>query len=275
MSAPLSVFIADDEPLARRRLRRALAAFPEFSVVGEAGDTAAALAEIERLRPRLLLLDIQMPGGGGLEIARRLSYRPRIIFCTAFDQYALDAFAVHALDYLLKPWTRERLRAALARALELEGQAPAEADAAWGDSLRRLLETWQAPRRLACHGPGGVFFLAPDDVVWFEAVDTLTRVHAVAAADDAPETRAPHEARPAAPARRPRLQIARTLDQLEAELGGLGFFRAHRAALVNLRYLRRVAPLFNGNGELTLEHFPQPVPLSRRRASALREKFPW
>src|SRR5437867_6534801 len=103
-AAAVRAVIADDEPLARQQLRDLLADVPWLAIVGEAGDGASTVATVNALRPDLLFLDIQMPAGDGLEVLRRLVHRPHVIFTTAFDKYAVAAFEVQALDYLLKPF---------------------------------------------------------------------------------------------------------------------------------------------------------------------------
>ena len=118
----LRVLIVDDEAPARARLRQLLAGIGDVDVAGEAEDGAQALEQIAALRPDVVLLDIQMPGGTGLEVAGSLGEDgPAVVFCTAFDQYAVDAFELHAADYLLKPVSRVRLQAALDRVREASG----------------------------------------------------------------------------------------------------------------------------------------------------------
>src|ERR687896_2391294 len=115
----LRTLVVDDEEPARQRLRQLLAGHPEIEIVGEAEDGVQAIERVQELTPELVLLDIQMPGCSGLEVAASLGRpRPAIIFCTAFDQYAVDAFELHAVDYLLKPVNRARLHAALDRVRE-------------------------------------------------------------------------------------------------------------------------------------------------------------
>jgi len=106
----MNVLLADDEELARTRLRKLLAGYGDVIVVGEAGDGEEAIQQVAELRPDAVFLDIKMPGADGLEVVRSLgSRRPKIVFCTAFDEYAVEAFELHAVDYLLKPVTRARL----------------------------------------------------------------------------------------------------------------------------------------------------------------------
>ncbi|HKQ98693.1 MAG TPA: response regulator, partial [Candidatus Polarisedimenticolia bacterium] len=129
--------IVDDEKPARDRLRRLLGEHPDINLVGEAADAAAAAALIDRERPDLCFLDVQMPEGDGFEVLRRIKHRPRVIFTTAYDRYAVPAFEVSSLDYLLKPFSRERFAAAIekARAAIGAGAAPPP-----GEILRLLEE---------------------------------------------------------------------------------------------------------------------------------------
>ena len=116
----LRAVIADDEPLARERIRTLLAAFPEVAVVGEARDGSEALAKVRELKPALLFLDVQMPEGDGFSVLEKLAPEttPAVIFVTAYDAFALKAFEVHAVDYLLKPFTRARFGRAMAHVLK-------------------------------------------------------------------------------------------------------------------------------------------------------------
>ncbi|HEV2720247.1 MAG TPA: response regulator, partial [Thermoanaerobaculia bacterium] len=112
----MRALIADDEPLARRTLREHLSAIDWIDVVGECGDGLSAIRAVDELRPDLLFLDIRMPGASGIAVAEQIEHRPYIIFTTAFDRYAVTAFEIGALDYLLKPFGRERVHAVLGRA---------------------------------------------------------------------------------------------------------------------------------------------------------------
>ena len=116
----MKAMIVDDEPLARRELRRLLAEFPDIEIVGEAANVAESVVGVEQWLPELLFLDIQMPGGSGFDLLARLEHVPRVIFTTAYDHHAVRAFEVNALDYLLKPIEPERLAAAIAKARSAE-----------------------------------------------------------------------------------------------------------------------------------------------------------
>ena len=162
LMTPLRVLIVDDEPLARRRLRTLLKDEPEFEVVGECEDGPSAVADARRLAPDLMLLDVQMPGMDGFDVMEALgpSRCPVVVFVTAYDEYAMKAFDVHAVDYLLKPFDRKRLRHALARAraLRLHDEEPAR-------RLMAVLAEIRAGRpqdRIVVKARGRVYFvLAP------------------------------------------------------------------------------------------------------------------
>lgn len=141
-----TAFIAEDEPLARETLRDALQLRPELRLLGEAADGASALAQINALQPDVVFMDIQMPEMTGLEVLKRLQHHPRIVFTTAYDQYAVAAFELNAVDYLLKPFSRERFNAAVDRVLEQTAaslvnaaQALQQANGAGKVGLERIL----------------------------------------------------------------------------------------------------------------------------------------
>src|SRR5687767_8130400 len=164
----IRALLVDDEEPARERLRQLLFAIPEIEIVGDAEDGIQAIERINELSPDLVLLDIQMPGCSGLEVAASLGRpRPAVIFCTAFDQYAVDAFELSALDYLLKPVNRARLAAALDRVRAACAQAPAGRDRA----LEQLTQaTGMAPTRFLARR-GNRFRVVPSgDVVAFTFV---------------------------------------------------------------------------------------------------------
>ena len=245
--------VVDDEKPARERLKRLLAEHDDFEVTGEAADAGEAARLIDELKPDLCFLDVQMPEGDGFEVLRRVETIPRVIFTTAFDQYAVQAFEVKSLDYLLKPFSRRRFAEALERAREaLKGPA---------DKTQRVLELLEeireerpgAPLRISARRGAKVVLLAPDEVLWFEAEDTLVFAQVA----------------------RGRFLVDRTLTDLEQQLAD-GFFRAHRRYLVNLRQIAEILPGDAGTYEIVLRGEQRgPVPLSRRQARRLKELIPW
>jgi DNA-binding LytR/AlgR family response regulator len=243
--------IVDDEAPARERLKRYLTDLEGVLVIGEAEDGVQAVEIIEAMSPDLVLLDIQMPGLDGFGVVEALQDPPAIIFVTAYDQYAIHAFEVHALDYLLKPYSRRRLAKAVHRARK--------AVAAGEDlsaQLRPLLESLAAEgrylTRLAVHDRDSLRVLATDEVDWIGIDDERVMVHV----EDQSYT------------------IRRTLTELEARLDPKHFFRAHRSAIVNLDRVQEIIPWFKGSHILRLTTGAE-VDLSRAQARALRKTLDW
>src|SRR3989442_12533664 len=209
----IRALLVDDEQPARDRLRQMLSALEDLEVVGEAGDGEQAIESILHLKPDLVFLDIQMPGCTGVEVAASLpSPRPRIIFCTAFDQYAVDAFELHALDYLLKPVNRARLREAIERVRAL---SPAESESAV-EKVNQAVRTTPA-RFLAKRGSKFRVICQPE-ILYFASEDGLTKLHA----------------------QDQQYWMEPTLTDLEKRLDASAFCRISRAAIVNLDAVRQL-----------------------------------
>lgn len=236
------VLIADDEPLARERLRMLLAERPELEIVGEAEDGAAAVEAILRERPDVVFLDIRMPELDGIEVARVLAAEaeggaspPVIVFVTAFDEYALRAFEVNARDYLTKPVDRERLGEALDRALAAMKSRSDASRSALDPSLVAFLESLRRERAfpvrfLVRDARGGLYFVRADDIEWVEAEENYVRLHACGRS---------HLVRDTMTAFREKLDPAR-------------FVRVHRSAIVHVDRIARVEPYARGEYTLTL-----------------------
>jgi two-component system LytT family response regulator len=248
---PMHILLVDDEAPARERLRRLLAGIEGVKVVGEAADGLEAVEMVARLGPDLVLLDVQMPGLDGFGVIQALEDPPAIIFVTAYDEYAIRAFEVHALDYLLKPFSRERLQEAIDRAQQTleEEQDP-------GAQLGPLLESLTAGgwylSRLAVQEGERIRILSVEEVDWVGIEEEQVVVHIG------------EQAYP----------IRRTLAELEAGLDPQRFFRAHRSAIVNLDRVQEVIPWFKGSYVLRLTTGAQ-VDLSRARGRALRKMLGW
>jgi len=172
MSKAIRVLVVDDERTARDRLRQMLGPLPDLEVVGEAESSEDAIARVEELHPDLVLMDIQMPGCTGLEVVACLPQpRPKVIFCTAFDQYAVDAFELHAVDYLLKPVSRMRLAQAIDRVRELE-QPKAD------EQLERVMHTVRgSTTRLVARTADRYRVVPLQEVVYFSSDGGLTGMH--------------------------------------------------------------------------------------------------
>jgi two-component system LytT family response regulator len=224
----IRTLIVDDEPLGRERIRTLLAADPEIEVIEECPDGPRAIAAIERARPDLVFLDVQMPEVDGFGVLDAIAGErmPAIIFVTAYDRYAVQAFEVHALDYLLKSFDRERFQAALQRA---KAEIRRSREGLLNERLTGLLEDLQAKQkrltRLVIKSAGRIVFLRVEEIDWIEAADNYVRVHA---------GRESH-------------LIRETLQSLGNRLDAEKFLRIHRSTLVNLDRIRELRPIFHGD----------------------------
>ncbi len=239
----MNVLLVDDSRLARTELRHLLQAFPDVAVVGEARHADEARACIEALRPDLLLLDVQMPGQTGFELLASLEVAPHVVFTTAYDEYALQAFAVNALDYLLKPVQATRLAAALAKArARLAAAPPAPAGAEGPTALLSAQDQVFVKDGEQC------WFVKLVDIKLFEISGGYTRIHF--------------------DGHRP--LIPRTLQQLEARLDPRMFFRVNRQQIINLKWIAGIEPWFSNTLRLALRDGPE-VEVSRQQSMRFRE----
>ncbi|HEV2229967.1 MAG TPA: LytTR family DNA-binding domain-containing protein [Steroidobacteraceae bacterium] len=239
----LKVLIADDEAPARARLRSLLGEIPEAAVVGEAVSGAEALALAHDLAPDVVLLDVRMPGMDGLEAARHLNLLeepPAVIFTTAYDQYAVEAFEAHAVGYLLKPVRKEQLAAALRRAGRLT-RAQLQKLAAAGEARRT---------HIAARSREGLKLIPIEEVRYFLADRKYTTV-AHANGEDL---------------------IEDSLRLLESEFGAV-FVRIHRNALVAVKHLERIERDADGQYFVRLRGCAAPLAVSRRMAGELKDRF--
>ncbi len=250
----IRTLIVDDEALARRGIRQHLAAEADIEVVGECSDGLAAIDAITALQPDLVFLDISMPEADGFDVVAAIGAdsMPATIFVTAYDQYAVRAFEIHALDYLLKPVEPERIRAALARA---RAQLAAKPDNLTARVAALLGELASGParryvRRLPIKKNGRVLLVDVDDVMRFEATGNYIEVHTGE-----------------------RMHLLReTLTGLEARLEPDSFVRVSRSCIVNVRHIRELHPQFSGDFVVVLADDSE-VQGSRRYRSGLGELF--
>jgi len=240
----LKVLIVDDEPPARARLRSLLAEIADVEVVGEAVSGQEALAHTHDLAPDVVLLDVRMPGMDGLEAARHLNVLeepPAVIFTTAYDEYAVDAFDAHAVGYLLKPVRKEQLEASLTRAGRLT-RAQLQKLAAAGEQGRRT--------HIAARHREGLRLIPIEEVQYFLADRKYTTVGHIQGED----------------------LIEDSLRLLEGEFGA-AFVRIHRNALAAVRYLERIERSAEGQYFVRLRGCAAPLQVSRRMAGELKERF--
>jgi two-component system LytT family response regulator len=221
------VLIVDDEPLARDRTRQLLEEEPDIEIVGECASGQEAVAAIENAGPDLVFLDVQMPGMDGFAVlaSARARKLPAVIFVTAHDEHALEAFRVHAVDYLLKPFDEGRLRESLQGARERIRSAAPQAFA------RRILSMLAdlKPRapflgRIVLRSGGRLSFLKADEVDWIEGEGNYLRIHAG----------------------KQSWLLRETLGEIEARLDPARFVRIHKSTIVNTERIREIQPLFNG-----------------------------
>lgn len=238
MTPSMRVLLIDDERLARAELRRLLAAHPHVEIVGEAANAAEGVQQIAALQPDLVLLDVQMPGGSGFDMLAALDHAPQVIFTTAFDRYALQAFEVNALDYLQKPIQPTRMAAALQRCA-----ARQPAIAAPGASATPVT----TPPKLFIKDGERCWFVALADIVLFSSEGNYARVHF-------------GSQQPLMP---------RSLNQLEERLDPAQFLRANRRQIVNLAHVTEVSAKAADGLELLLADGTR-VEVSRRRAQQFR-----
>ena len=223
----IRILIVDDEAPARDKLRRWLAEQADVALVGECGDGLEAAASIVRLQPDAVFLDIQMPGMSGLEVAAQLepALAPLLVFVTAYDEHAIKAFDLNAIDYLLKPYDKERLHKTLDRLRGRRGEAVA-ANAAAISTARA--HTGSSGRLLVPQGEQ-LQLIHASSIHWIEADDNYVHVHTAQA----------------------RYMLRRTLADLLLQLGER-FTRIHKSAAVNLAEVKSLSPLFKGDHEVHL-----------------------
>ena len=268
----MRTLIVDDERLARQKLRTLLQRHNDVELVGECANGEAALADIARLLPDLVFLDVRMPGKTGFDVVNGLppGPAPHVVFVTAYGDYAVEAFEVEAVDYLLKPFDRERLDRAVAR-VRTRASEPGKALARLGDLVMRLegaLAERRAPQavaavpaptngtpaaalaeRVAVKKDGRTLLVPTQEIDWIEAVDKYVRLHAKGA----------------------RYLHREALSALERRLDPAQFLRIHRGAIVNLRRVREIHPGVGDEPTVVLADGTR-LPLSRRYRARLRAR---
>lgn len=232
MVPPLKVVIADDEPLARERLRNLLSKHPEAELVGECSDGAEAVTTILEQEPDIVFLDVQMPEKTGFEVIQEIrgQVNPLIIFVTAYDQYALKAFEVSAVDYLLKPYDKERFEAAFAKARQA-ARKPEEMTKNLESLLANLNQPAREVERIAIKTANKVLLLKKDQIDWVDADDNYINVHTG----------------------QEKHLLRETLASFEEKLGPRKFMRISRSVIVNIDRIKELQPLFHGEYSVILK----------------------
>ncbi len=241
----MKILIADDEPVAREILREHVEAIPNVQLVGEAASGPDTISQISALHPDLVLLDLQMPGLDGLSVVRSLKGDrvPLIIVVTAYDEHALAAFEVGAVDYLLKPVRRERLIRAIEKARRQLGLVPAS---------RPAVDRPAAPRKVVVRRGSDLYLLDPAEIVAFQSDGDL--VHAIAADQ--------------------RYLCDHSLKVLEKKLESPQFRRIHRRTIINTDHIRKISPLSSKRWLVKMSNGFEAV-VSKRLARAIREQTRW
>jgi two-component system LytT family response regulator len=255
MSAkPIRTVIVDDEPLARERMRSLLGSEADVEVVGEARDGVEAVEAILGQSPDLVFLDVQMPKLDGFEVIQTVGAdrMPAVVFVTAYDQHALRAFEVQALDYLLKPFDHERFQGALKR---VRRQMDSQETGDLGRRLLALVKDLKTDRptrsdRLVVKSGGRLFFLRSDEIDWIEAAGNYVRLHVGSDGH----------------------LLRETMNSIEGRLNPDIFFRIHRSHIVNIERIKELQPWFNGEYVVILRNGSR-LTLSRGYREKLQERL--
>lgn len=243
----MRALLIDDERLARNELRRLLRAFPEVEIVGEAVDAEEARKQIAAVQPQLVFLDVQMPGETGMELLESLEAPvPDVVFTTAYDEFAVKAFDLNALDYLLKPVDPARLALAMEKLRARHVSSPHHAEAANRPSRERLA----AEDKVFVREGDRCWFVEVKSIRLLESEGNYTRVHFDGAQP----------------------QLFRSLNAMEERLDPKFFFRANRRQIINLAWIDKIEPWFSGGLLVNLKGGAK-VELSRRQAQEFREKM--
>jgi DNA-binding LytR/AlgR family response regulator len=250
----ITTFLIDDEAPTRRELRYLLEQMGEVVVLGEAGNPSQGLQGIREQRPQVVFLDIQLPGLNGIELAeiiRELPDQPLIIFATAFEQFAVQAFNVEAFDYILKPFTLERVAKSIRKAAQFLGSRPSDRNGTVVQELPNGADKSEVKRVLVHRGDKNIP-IAPESIVFIRAIEGEAEVHTAEGI----------------------FASKSTLNTLEAALEPYCFVRVHRSCLVNLVCIIEIIPWFNGSCKLVLnDKSRSEVLVSRYHAKDLKQRL--
>lgn len=254
----LKSIVVDDEPLARARLCKMLDRYPDVKVVDEAGTGTDAVRVIEKHRPNLLFLDIEMPDFNGFEVLHRLTHKPWVIFTTGYDNYAMQAFEAAGIDYLLKPIEHDHLERALGKVQRMHGGAQDDLE----QRVENLLRSWNiqpAPKqyleRIAVRLGERILLIDVRDVSHFQASDKYVFARTVAGKEHI---------------------VSQTIAELEEQLDPQFFARVHRSTIVNVRHIKEIQIWFGGKYRLLLDDKEaSEVVVSRNMAKKLKTIIPF
>lgn len=241
MAHKLTALIVDDEKLARERLRRMLSEFERIEIIGEAPNGLEAVILVEQLKPQVLFLDIQMPGLNGFEVLEKISLKqsPRVVFVTAFDSYAIKAFEIQALDYLLKPFSKKRFKQTIERLIAAPTQSKRK-------QLKALLsdaaQNGRIKPRYTIKIDDKIILVEHEDILWISSAGNYSELHCRG---------------------NKKYFIRQSLKQIEANLPQNKFIRIHRTTIVNLNQIKELIPRFRGDYTVVLNNQTK-LNLSRR-----------
>ncbi|WP_242535603.1 LytR/AlgR family response regulator transcription factor [[Muricauda] lutisoli] len=233
-----TTLIIDDERLAREEVRRALESYPEFKIVGEANNAAIAVDLIEQEHPDIIFLDIHMPEKSGFDMLEELGTVPEVVFTTAYDQYAVQAFEVNALDYLVKPLREERFAKTIEKVKQELQKKEAEKKAPLGSHQKIFIKDGEK-----------VYFIPLAEIRSIESMDNYVRLYFG----------------------NEKAMVKRSLNQLEEKLDPNTFFRANRSQIINTEYIKEIHPYFNNKLQLVLTT-GEKVGLSSRQSVKFKKR---
>jgi len=235
-----NALVVDDERLARKELKNMLSEFDCIKSIHEAEDVPSAINMIEKVDPNLIFLDIQMPGDSGFDLLNKIDYKGKVIFATAFDEYALRAFEVNALDYLLKPVTHDRLKKAIERLeTDLPKESSLEFNLKFDDRLFLTIGT-------------KLIFIKVSSIIAIESDGDYTRIITTDNKNGL---------------------VSKSMKEWESRLPRNYFCRIHRTTIINLEFVEKVEKWFNYSYKVNLKGIEEPYIISRRYAKQLKEKF--
>lgn len=255
----LRLIIAEDEKPAREKLKRLLAELSDYhlEVIAEAHDGIEAVEKIDTLKPDFLILDVQMPGLNGFEVLETVRFLPHVIFATAYDEYAIKAFELNAVDYLLKPYNAERLKAAIDRIGSRHPRPDEKLEKRIRGVVSDMLSNANRPvflQRVPVRIGERIRLIQTNEIFWFDSKNSITFAHTENKSHD----------------------IHFTLEELELRLDPAGFFRSHRSSIVNLNAIGEMIPWFNGKFKLILKDTKKTeLMVSRTRARDLKSVLGW
>lgn len=236
----LASLIIDDERLARVSLRKKLAAFQQIEIVGEASSIASAIKGINEFKPDLLFLDIQLSDGSGFDLLEKIEFSGKVVFVTAYDEYALRAFEVNAVDYLLKPASNARLKSLISKITSSENN----------EGLH-LYQKFLYTDRIMVEQKGYLHFLLIKDIMMIASAKDYSVI-----------TTIDHRT----------FMVLSSMNEWEQKLPNDHFYRAHRSSIINLNYIEKTVRV-GSTAEIYLKDYPEPIKISRNYYKILREKY--